>query len=207
MPVLLTHLIGTVELDEIPFDDRIDLAKAPLELLAREALRLRVDSFELAAVDRDDAGVQEIQPAAKGDELLAYLADGRTVVAPEVGDGLEVGRQAAREPDQLQIPPALALEAARGLHLVEIPVDVDLEHRCRMVARAAGLFWYDAVEAEPRQIERVDEGIDHANRVLLADVVVNRFRKKRRLRPIRALDEPPHSSPPAPARGNRTLVR
>lgn len=124
---------------------------------------------------------------------MAYLANGRTVVVPEVGDRLEVGCQAPREPDQLQVPLALALEPTRGLHLVEIPVDVDLVDRRRMVARTACFLRIDAIEAEPRQVEGVDKGIDHTNRVLLADVVVNRIRKKSRLHPIRALDEPPHS--------------
>ena len=36
-----------------------------------------IDGFEFAAVDRDDAGVQEIEAAAYSDELLAYLSDGR----------------------------------------------------------------------------------------------------------------------------------
>ena len=99
------------------------------------SLGFRIDGFELATVDRDDATVQEIKTAAKSNELLAYLTDGRTVVAAKVGDGLEVGRQAARELYQLQVPPALALKAARRLHQVEITIDINLEHRCWMVAR------------------------------------------------------------------------
>lgn len=65
-----------------------------------------------------------------------------------------------------------------------------------MVARTAGLLRDDTVEAEPRKIKRIDEGVDHTHRVVLADVVVNRLRQKRRLRSIRALDEPPHSMLP-----------
>jgi hypothetical protein len=137
-----------------------------------------------------------MEAAAKRDELLAHLPDRRAVVAAEVGDGLEVRRQTTREPDQLWVPPALALEAARGLHLVEIAVDVDLEHRCRMIARAARLFGDDAVEAERRKIEHIDEGVDHTHGIVLADVIVNHLRQKRCLCPIRALDEPPHPTLP-----------
>jgi len=78
--------------------------------------------------------------------------------------------------------------------LVEIAVDIDLEHRCRMVARATRLFRNNAVKAKRSEVECVDEGIDHANRIFLADVVVNRLWQKRRLRPIRALDEATHSA-------------
>ncbi len=120
---------------------------------------------------------------------------------------LKSGGQAAREPDQLQVPSALALEATRGLHLVEIPVDVDLEDRCRMVARTAWFLRNDAVEAERREVEGVDERIDHPNGILLADVVVNHFREKRCLCPIRALDEPRHPILPRCACENRTMVR
>jgi len=84
-PGLAHHLVGTVELDKIRFDNRVYLAKATLEFLTREALGLRIDGFELAAIDCDNAGVKEIETAAKGDELLAYLADRWTVVAAEVG--------------------------------------------------------------------------------------------------------------------------
>jgi hypothetical protein len=61
-----------------------------------------------------------------------------------------------------------------------------------MVARAARLFRDDPVEAERCKIERIDEGVDDTNAARLADVVVNRLRQKRRLRPIRTLDEPTH---------------
>lgn len=43
----------------------------------------------------------QTKAAAKCDELLAHLAHGRAVGATEVGDGFEVRRQAAGEPDQL----------------------------------------------------------------------------------------------------------
>ena len=105
-----SNVVSTVELDKIPFNGCIDLAKAPLEFLAREALGLGIDGFEFAAIDRDDAGVQEIEAAAKRDKLLTHLAGRRAVVAAEVGDGLEVWCQAASEPDQFQVPPAFPRE-------------------------------------------------------------------------------------------------
>ena len=61
-----------------------------------------------------------------------------------------------------------------------------------MVTGTARLFWNDTVEAERCEIKRIDEGIDYASRVVIANVVVNRLRQERRLRPIRSLDEPSH---------------
>ena len=63
-----------------------------------------------------------------------------------------------------------------------------------MVTRTPRLIRVD-IEAECSQVKRIDEGVDHAHGVVLADVVVNRFRQKRRLGPIRAFDEPLHVSP------------
>jgi hypothetical protein len=42
------------------------------------------------------------------------------VVAAEIGDRLEVRCKTARQPDQLEIAPALAFEPTRGLDLVEV---------------------------------------------------------------------------------------
>lgn len=77
------------------------------------SLHLGVHSLELATVDGNDAGIEKIDAAAEGDELRAHLADGGTVVATEIGNRLEVRRQAASQPDELHVPMALALETAR----------------------------------------------------------------------------------------------
>jgi hypothetical protein len=106
-------------------------------------------------------------------------------------DHASTNEQHARRTDQLQIPMALTLKPARRLRLVEVAVDVDLQQCCRVIARAPGLFGNDAVEAEPREVEHIDDGVDHPNRVLLSDVILDRVRQQRRLSPIRALDEPP----------------
>ncbi len=53
----------------------------------------------------------------------------------------------------------------------------------------------DTIEPETAEIERIDEGVDHANRVLLVDPVVEALRQKRRLSPICSLDEPLHDHP------------
>jgi hypothetical protein len=71
-----------------------------------------VHRLELAAVDRDRVAIEQVQVPAERDEAGADLADGRAVVASEVGDRLEVRREPARQPDQLEIAPALAFEPA-----------------------------------------------------------------------------------------------
>lgn len=52
-----------------------------------------------------------------------------------------------------------------------------------------------AVEPQIAEVERTDEGVDHANRVLIIDPVVEILRQKRRLCPIRSLDKSLHDHP------------
>jgi hypothetical protein len=44
----------------------------------------------------------------------------------------------------------------------------------------------------------VDEDLDHPNRVLLADVILQAVRQQRRLPPVFAIDEPMHRHTPKP---------
>jgi hypothetical protein len=185
------HRVGPVELGQIPLNGGVDLAELAPQLLAGEVPRLRVHRLEAAAVDRDEAGVQQPDVATESHELLAHLADRRTVVLPEIGDRLEVRPQAARQPDELQVPAAFALQPPRRLDLVQIAVEVDPKHQTRMITRTPRRLW-DRAEAERRKIHHLDEGVDDPDRVLLAHVVVEALRQEHRLLTIRPLNEPRH---------------
>jgi hypothetical protein len=67
-------------------------------------------------------------------------------------------------------------------------------HR-RMISRPTGLGGIHALKAQFPQIERVDEGINHTNRIALVDPVIEAFRQQRRLPPIRPRNEPRHPIP------------
>jgi hypothetical protein len=68
-------------------------------------------------------------------------------------------------------------------------------------AGPSGRCRLDTIEPEASQIQRIDEGVDHANRILLVDPVVEAFRQKRRLSPICSLDKPLHDHPRRIIRG------
>ncbi len=126
------------------------------------------------------------------DELPAHSPDRLAVVPAEVGDGLEVRRQAPRQPHQLNVALRLALQAPARLQAVEIPVDVDLEQHRRVVRRTPGVRRRASVEAQPDQIKFVDEGIDRAYRVVLGDLVVDTRGQQRDLRSVFPFDESLH---------------
>ena len=59
---------------------------------------------------------------------------------------------------------------------VEVAVNVELEHRRRMVRRPAGRCRIDAIEPEVAQFQRIHEHIDRANRIALVDPIIEAFR-------------------------------
>ena len=58
-----------------------------------------------------------------------------SVVLAKVGDGLEVRRQPPGQPHHLDVAPSLPLQPPARRDLVEVAVDVELQHQARMVAR------------------------------------------------------------------------
>ena len=60
-----------------------------------------------------------------------------------------------------------------------------------MIRGSAGCLGIDPIKPKLGQIEFLDEDIDHANRIVLTDPVVQAFRKQRRLTAIDPLNEAP----------------
>ena len=61
-----------------------------------------------------------------------------------------------------------------------------------MVSRPARVRWSRAVEAQRRQVQRLDEGVDHLNRVVLIHPVLKAFGEKGTLRTVGSFDETTH---------------
>src|SRR5277367_6328292 len=69
-------------------------------------------------------------------------------------------------------------------HAIQISVDVELQKIARRVARSPGGLRRNPCEASLREIEAVNEGVDEANGVVGADVIVNGLRQKQELRAL-----------------------
>lgn len=76
-----------------------------------------------------------------------------------------------------------------------------------MVRRPAGCLGIDPAEPKLGQIEVVDEDIDNANWIALADPVFHAFRKQRALPTIRTLNEALHPKPPRIAGNPKTFTK
>src|SRR5208337_55819 len=75
------------------------ICSSRLAALACVKFRSReLTALELASVDGDRCGRKQAGAPADHDEFATDFADGRAIVLAEIRDGLEVRRQAAREP-------------------------------------------------------------------------------------------------------------
>src|SRR3954449_589557 len=90
---------------------------------------------------------------------------------------------------------SLPLQPTARLHPVEVAVDVELQQYRWMVRRSSGYLGINTDEPELRQVQLVEEDVDHANRIILANPIFQAFRKERALSAIRALDEAFHQIP------------
>ena len=151
--------------------------------------------MNFAAVDGNAGLRQQAHLAAQFDESRAHLLDRRAIVLAEVGDGFVIRRQPSGQPHHLNIAAGLALQPPARLDPVEIAVNVELEHRRRMVRRPAGRCRIDPFKAEIAQIQCLNEHIDRTNRIALVDPIIEAFRQQRGLLAIRPLNETPHRFP------------
>jgi hypothetical protein len=113
--------------------------------------------------------------------LTKHRFERGAIVGAEIGDGLEVRLQRPQQPDDLDVAMAFGLQPAARTHAIEIAVDVELQEIARRVARPSCRLRLDPPEACLDEIEPIDEGVNETNRIVRADVVVDRFRQKQKL--------------------------
>jgi hypothetical protein len=189
--------IGAVELVQIARYALLDLRQASLHLGAREVPVPVVDRLELAAVDRDAGLGEETEPAAERHEPGADLADGRASVLAKVGDRLVVGGQAFGQPHHLHVATGLALKPVARLDSVEIAVNIELQQNRWMIQWPVRGLGIDTAETEFSEIQLIDKHINHPNRIVLANPVLQAVGKQRRLPTSRPLNETLHPIPRA----------
>jgi hypothetical protein len=144
---------------------------------------LVVDRLDAGSVDRQQLATVEVEPAAQQHELAEHRFEGAAIVASEVRDRLEVGLEAAQQPDDLDIALGLPLQPPTRSNPVQIAVDVELQEIAGRIAWTARRFRLDPREPGVRKIEPVNKGLDEPHRILGLDVIVNRLRQQKKLVP------------------------
>src|ERR1700678_4357560 len=112
-----------------------------------------VNGFELAAIDRDRSLCEQPPLAAKHDEFAAHVLNRCRVLGSKVSQRLEVRRESPDQPHQLKIATRLLLEPARGLDPVQISIQVNLEHRRRLISRSTRRLRLHAFKTELREVQ------------------------------------------------------
>jgi hypothetical protein len=117
---------------------------------------------------------------------------GLAIVLAEVGYGLEVRHQPARQPNQLDVALALPFQPTARLHPIEVAVDVNLQQRRRMVGRPSCRLRLNTAKAQAGQIKRIDKNIDRPDRVILGQIVIQPLGKQHTLTAVIANDKARH---------------
>ena len=108
-----------------------------------------------------------------------------------------IGGQATGQPHHLDIAPGFAFQAAAGGDPVQVSIDEQLEKDRGVISGPPCPGRRRAHETKAGQVEFLDEKIDDADHVILADPVLEAVGKKHRLATLYALDETRHAGPPA----------
>ena len=145
--------------------------QTPLHLGFREVLVARIDGLEFGPVDGNAGLAEQIELVGTAVQTRGRPRNRLTVVLAEISDRLEVRRQLARQPHQLDIPLTLPLQASTRRNTIEIAVNVYLQKRRRMISWAV-LFLAASTptKAELAKIETFDKDVDRANRIILSHV-------------------------------------
>ena len=135
-----------------------------------------VHRFELAAIDRNNGTGEEFEPTAQPDELGAHRSDRDAVVLAEVRNRLEVRGQPSGQPHQLDIALRFAFQPPARLNAVKVAVKVDLQQRRGVVGWPARRRRRHPGKSQGGQVQFVDENLNHPNRVLLIDIILQAVR-------------------------------
>jgi hypothetical protein len=138
-------------------------------------LRSFVDRLDPSAVHRQQFPAEQVQLAAEQHELAEDRAESLVVDAAEIGDRFEVRLEVTQQPNNFDIPMRLRFQPTARADAVEVAVNVELQKICGRVAWAAGHFGLHTNETRGGEVQPVNEGVDEADGVVLADIFVQQF--------------------------------
>jgi len=120
---------------------------------------------------------EQAQLSAQNHKLTADRPDCCTIVPSKVGDRLEVRCQSTGQPHQFDIALRLTLQSSARLDPIQIAVEVDLEHRRRMIGWAPGRRWRRPGKTNCHQIQLVNKRFNDPNRVIFSYIIIERCRQ------------------------------
>jgi hypothetical protein len=159
----IVWVVLTVQFREIAPDARGDLLEACGELGRGEVALFGVDRFDLAAVDSDEFTRQEVELFAQHRELPATLAQRLQGVLPEVRNRLVIWSQLLEAPHPRHLPVRRLFQATTRPETVEIAINRELQQIRWMVGRPSRGCGCGSLQAERREVEVVDKGVEETD--------------------------------------------
>ena len=178
--------IGGFQRREVFGDAGVGVGEEFLEFAGIEVLIPRIDCAELAAVNGQEFAAEQTELAAEQRELPGEGLEGFEVVLAEVGNGFEIGREFAGQPDEFDIALTFRFEAAGGTEAMEVAVKIKLQEHGGIVGRPTGVGTPGPGKAEGGQILFGHEGIEEADGIFRGDIILEPFRKEQRLGTLQA---------------------
>ena len=111
--------VGRVQLLQILGQARVGPRDEFRQLLLVVVAVARVDRRQLRAVNGHQFAAEQFQLVAEQMELPVHELEAGAVLAAKVGDGLEVRRQLAQQPEHFQVALTFGLQQARGTHAMQ----------------------------------------------------------------------------------------
>ena len=180
--------IALVEPLEIVVQSLVRRADELRQRIAREIAILVVDCLDAGSVDRQQLAPKKFEPPAQQHELAKHRFERAAIVAPEVGDRLEIWLQGPQQPDDLDVAITLRLQPTARPNTVQIAVDVEFQKIARGVSGPPGRLGLDARKSRRCKVEPIDEGVDETHRIVSADIIVHRLRQQQKLITLESRD-------------------
>ncbi|MCY1220964.1 hypothetical protein D9M72_330020 [compost metagenome] len=105
-------------------------------------------------------------------QRLTFSNDSNWPVSDGLTPTVAMHGQTSGQPHQFDVALSLTLKPATGLDAIEVAVDIDLQQNAGMVSGATGFCRDYTVEAQPAEVEFIDEHIDHPHRIGVRDVII-----------------------------------
>src|SRR5215510_11051364 len=115
----------------------VERRKLRAQLLARRNAPFAGVAVKERPINRHKLAAHQIKRTRQKHKLPVRCLERRPIVLAERGDRPVAGLQSLQKPDHLEIATRLARKPARGAHLVEVAVNVQLQKVRRMVRRLA----------------------------------------------------------------------